>query len=501
MLKEFDHQQIDRRFEEFKTSDLGKQLDQLQRMAQANQIPVLILIDGWESAGKGQVIKDLTRELDPRYVRVEVFEDENQVEQAHPLTWRYWQALPSKEEIAVYDRSFYYDLFNSTTRKKKQLTQGLIEIKALEEPLVQDQMLVFKFFLYVSQKAQRERIEALEEDDYRDYLLTDADYEQNEDYQASLKWFDKVLEASHTDLAPWHIVSAEDLKLASKTVLGLVIEELTAGIERIKKGRQEIQVPARQHEASESPLAKLDLSQSMAQADYDQVIEDLQTKAARLVYEAYTKGIAIHLVFEGMDAAGKGGAVKRLTREIDPRSYRIYGIKAPSEEELAHHYLWRFQTKFPQDGGMVIFDRSWYGRVLVERVEGFASPQEWERAYEEINQMEAVLTQHGSVVMKFFLAIDEETQAQRFNDREQEPDKNYKITPEDWRNRAKWGDYNLAFDEMLVRTNTKAAPWYLIPANDKLYARVQVLEHFITHLEDHLGKKKSKKNKKDKKNK
>lgn len=487
MLKNYDFAKINDNYANFKRSELGEELDKLQRIVERLKIPVLIFIDGWESSGRGDIINDLTRELDPRFVKVRVFHERRDIDQNHPSIWRFWQKIPNNEEIVIFDRSFYSQVFNHDEKTPELLEKRTQELLNMEEMLLDDGMIVIKFFLHVKQETQKAAIDALEKSHYRQYLLSDEDYQQNARYDEHLEWLSKVLDETNIAESPWHIISAEDRKLAAKTVLGLTMQALISGIERVTLARERKDISPRKYVLQESQLDKFDLTSKLSDEEYDRQLEDLQLQAAKLVYECYTKKIAIILAFEGVDAAGKGGAIQRLTRHIDPRSYIIYGIKAPTELEKSYHYMWRFQTKFPEDGEMVIFDRSWYGRVLVERVEGFASESEWERAYDEINNSEQILTDHGNIVMKFFMYIDEDEQKERFMSRIEEPHKNYKITQEDLRNRKQWDNYIEAMEEMLDRTHTTNAPWYIIASNDKKYARIQVLEYFIQHIENHLG--------------
>ncbi|MGF3114780.1 phosphate:AMP phosphotransferase [Facklamia sp. P12937] len=488
MLKDFDFEKIDQRFDNYKRSELGERLDQLQRTVKGLEIPVLILIDGWESAGKGYVINDLTRELDPRYVRVEVFDKANQMEKAHPSVWRFWQKIPSNQEIVVYDRSFYYQVFNHDQKNDEKLEQRVRELTELDSTLINNGMIVIKFFINITEKTQKKRIKKLEETVEGKHLLSEVDYEQNKNYQDHQEWFEKILTQTNNKRSPWHIVAAEDKKYASKMVLGTVIDEIHRGIERIVQCRTRDEAIKRDRDQVYDVLDQFDLSKSLSKDDYHKELADLQEQAAKLVYQCYDQKIPIVLAFEGMDAAGKGGAIKRLTRHVDPRSYKIFGINAPDPIEEKFHYLWRFQKEMPEDGQMVIFDRSWYGRVLVERVENFTPERDWERAYEEINQMERTLADHGTAVMKFFLYIDSQEQYERFEDRVEDPAKNYKITAEDWRNREKMPQYLEAMNEMLVRTDTEYAPWYIVASNDKRYARIQVLKYFIEHLEKIIAK-------------
>lgn len=486
MLDHFDFKEETSLFTDKKTSKMGESLDKLQRKLQALEIPALILIEGWESSGKGHVLKDLTREMDPRYVRVEVFEEENDQENQYPSAWRFWQKIPGNQEVVFFDRSFYNQVMNYEEKSDKLLQRKIKELMQFERTLLDDNMIIVKLFLNISEKTQKKRIEALEEDKYRRFLVTDLDKHQNKHYDKHQEWFDRMLEATNFDDSPWHIINAEDKKEASKEALGVTIQAIKEGIKKVKAARKETKAPHRTYQPFGSDLHHLDLSATLSKKAYDKAKDKLQPRAAELVYECYTLGIPIVLAFEGVDAAGKGGAIKRLTREIDPRSYKTYGIKAPSPVEKAHHYLWRFKTKFPKDGLMAIFDRSWYGRVLVERIEGFATEKEWERAYHEITQMEATLTNHGTLVLKFFLFIDKDEEAKRFKDREEDPDKQYKITEEDWRNRDKWDKYMVAYQEMLDRTDKPNAPWITVATNDKYAARIQVLETFVKAVENHI---------------
>lgn len=389
----------------------------------------------------------------------------------------------------VYDRSFYYQVFNYDERTDAKLSQRINELLSLEKMLIDDNTIVIKLFLNVTEETQTKRIKKLEQSVRKEFLLSEEDYEQNKSYSQHQKWFNKILKATNTKYSPWHIISTEDLKLGAKTALGLTIDAITAGIETITLRRTNVEHKSDHHFQIEAPkLSQLDLSLSLTEEEYDEIKEDLQKEAAELVYECYIKDIAIVVAFEGVDSAGKGGAIKRLTRHIDPRSYKIYGINAPNPVENLFHYMWRFQKEFPKDGDMVIFDRSWYGRVLVERIEALIPQAAWERAYDEINQMERALTAHGTIVMKFFLYIDKDEQEKRFNARIEEPEKNYKITEEDFRNRDKWDEYIEAMNEMLERTDQPEAPWYVIPGNSKYYARIAVLKQFIQHLKQSLDK-------------
>jgi len=222
-------------------------------------------------------------------------------------------------------------------------------------------------------------------------------------------------------------------------------------------------------------LDRLDLSPKMPRDEYEKWLKILQADLHQLAYQVYLQKIPVVLVFEGMDASGKGGTIKRLTEKMDPRGYVVWPISAPHGDDRERHYLYRFWRRLPEQGQIAIFDRSWYGRVLVERLEGFCTEDAWKRAYSEINQFERQLTDFGAVIFKFWMHISKEEQLERFQERERINYKSWKITDEDWRNRAKWEDYQAAAQDMVLKTSTQNAPWTLVEANDKLYARIKVL--------------------------
>jgi polyphosphate kinase 2 (PPK2 family) len=256
---------------------------------------------------------------------------------------------------------------------------------------------------------------------------------------------------------------------------------------------QPSQKSAETNEASDSDilrssvLAGIDLNKTIGQKAYKKRLDELQSQIEVLHSEIYRRRIPVIVAMEGWDAGGKGGAIKRLTQKMDPRGYEVVPTSAPNDIEKEHHYLWRFWQNMPKDGHVAIFDRTWYGRVMVERIEGFCSEDEWRRAYKEMNQMEEDLYAHGAVVLKFWLHIDKDEQERRFKDRMENPDKQWKITDEDWRNRDKWEAYEVAVDEMILRTSTSYAPWHVIEANSKMYARIKILEIFVDTLKQWLG--------------
>lgn len=485
MLEKFNFNSFDETYSEMKTSSLGERLACIQRECNNLKIPVLILIDGWESSGKGYVIKDLIRELDPKYYKVKMFQDETSEERMKLFSQEFWKNIPGKGDFAVFDRSLYHRILSDYNLNKVCLDIRIDEMNNMEKILYDDGYIIVKFFLHVRKDTQKENIKANMDDVNRNFLVDEKDLEQNLNYEKYLKHFDYLLKNTNSKENPWNIVSSEDKKKASKYILGKTIEELEQGIERILQIRKK-GIDNRKYNKTPKCLEKIDLNQFVDKDKYESEIRDLQNKAAELAFILYKKKIPTVIVFEGMDAAGKGGGIKRLTREIDPRGYVVSTTSAPTEEELKYHYLWRFYKNMPHKGFMTIFDRSWYGRVLVERVENLATTNEWDRAFDEINNMEKELRNFGMFIIKYFLYIDKDEQLERFEDREKE--KTYKITEEDWRNRDKWDSYLVATNEMIDRTSTNYAPWHIIESQDKRYSRIKILKTFIEKAEEFIRK-------------
>lgn len=487
MIKEFDFDNVPNPYKELDSSKLCEQLARLQRLVKNMDIPVLIIVDGWESAGQSHVIRDLIRELDPRSFKVSAFENPTDEEKVRPFLWRFWNRIPRKGNISIFDRSFYYKIMNQLEIDSAELERDIKDIGSIEKELFDDNTIIIKFFLHQKEKTQKKRIAELKNDKYRTFFVTNRDEEQNKNYKAYLNHFEKVLQLSDFPYSRWHIIYTGDLESASKKVLGTAIDLIQEGVDLIASKQKNRTNYIRTYHLDQRPLDKVDLSLSVNEDSYKEEIKKLQEEAKNIAYKMYTKKIPCVLVFEGMDAAGKGGAIQRLTRMIDPILYEVVPISAPDKTELQYHYLWRFYKNIPRKGNITIFDRSWYGRVLVERIEGFADVSQWDRAYAEINQMEQHLHHFGTMVLKFFLCIDKEEQLRRFRDREAEADKLYKITQEDWRNREKWDSYLEAMNEMLVRTNTDYAPWVILSGQDKKYARIKVLQEFIKYAEKATG--------------
>lgn len=482
--------------------DLERQMSSLQRQCREWKIPVMIVFEGFDAAGKGVQIGRLIRNLDPRGFEVFPIKGETREEQLHPFLWRFWIKTPERGRFALFDGSWYrqvlIDRFDGKV-KGFEMENAYKSICSFEKQLTDDKVVMVKLFLVIDQQEQKKRMKKLQKQKETAWRVEKGDLERNRRYEDYLSMAEEMLRKTDTDYAPWTIIEAADQRFAEAKIYQTVIEALEEAVGKAEKEAEkqaEKQVDLYQTEAlpqtedshqaedlQESILAKADLTKQLEREEYKKRLKKLQKKMERLHGELYRKRIPVVLCFEGWDAAGKGGAIKRLTECMDPRGYVVHPTAAPDETEKAHHYLWRFWRGMPKDGHIAIFDRTWYGRVLVERIEGFCTEEEWKRAYQEINDMERDLADHGAVVLKFWMQIDKEEQKRRFERRQADPQKQWKITEEDWRNREKWDQYEIAVNEMLTRTSTEYAPWIVVEGNDKYYARIKVLETVVKTLE------------------
>ncbi|MCF2652486.1 polyphosphate:AMP phosphotransferase [Anaeromassilibacillus senegalensis] len=475
--------------------ELDAKLGRLQRICKEKRIPVIIAVEGFGAAGKGTMINRLIEPLDPRGFKVYTTQSETENEHYHPFLWRFWNMMPGKGRISILDRSWYRILLNDRFDGKtdaKSLATAADEINSFEKLLTDDHIVLIKFFLVISQKEQKKRLKKLAESKETAWRVTDGDWKRCEHYDEYFRLTEEALQKTDRDNAPWTIIESEDREYAAAKVISTVVKRLEDAIadadRRAKLPRASVEESAQIFPDAfrASALAGIDLSKTLTKEQYQKQLKELQKKLSRLHGELYQRRIPVVLAFEGWDAGGKGGAIKRLTQALDPRGYEVHPVSAPNDLEKSHHYLWRFWTAVPKAGHIAIFDRSWYGRVMVERLEGFCSEDEWRRAYKEINNMEECWANSGCIVLKFWMQIDKDEQERRFTERQQNPDKQWKITDEDWRNRAKWDQYEVAVDEMLVRTSTTYAPWIIVEANSKYYARIKVLKTVVDAIEQYL---------------
>lgn len=456
--------------------------------------PVILIVSGADGAGKGELVHRLNEWLDPRGVSTHACWDTSDEERERPRFWRFWRTLPGNGRIGILFGSWYTEPI--IRRVEHKLKRGPFEaelgrIAAFEHMLAAEGALIIKLWLHLPKAEQKARLRKLE----RTGRIAPDDWKHFKLFDRFTKVCEHVLQQTGTPEAPWHVIEATDRRHREFTAGQILLDALTARFEAIAKAppaqpTAPDAAPARpattKRRRPVSRLAEVDLSQTLTPAKYTKALQAAQDRLAKLAWVAHEKKVSMILAFEGWDAAGKGSAIRRVTQAMDPRLYHVVGIAAPTQEERAQHYLWRFWRHLPRDGTSIIFDRTWYGRVLVERIEHFATPEQWGRAYAEINNFEAQLAAHGNVVQKFWIHISPEEQLRRFKEREAVPYKRYKITDEDWRNREKWPDYLQAVEDMIQRCHTPAAPWTVVAGNDKRFARVQIVETIVQRLEEAL---------------
>ena len=464
---------------------LHQQLLLIQRLLLSADFPVIIIVSGVEGAGKGDVVSLLHRWMDVRGLETHAFWDETDEERQRPRYWRFWRALPPRGRIGVLFGSWYTQPiidFALKRCKRDKFDRELERIRHFEDTLVDDGALIIKLWFHLSQKAQLKRLKAdTKADSARLGPLTKR-YAAR--YQRFVKVSERALRKTDVSHAPWHIIEANNTRYRDVRVGEIVLERIQARVDQAPptSGRVTVTSPALLKAGEPSVLTNVPLDSTLADKPYRLAMEKYGDTLYELAWRAKARGVTTVAVFEGWDAAGKGGAIRRVTQAMDARLYRVISVAAPSDEEQAHHYLWRFWRHVPRHGFHTLYDRSWYGRVLVERVEGFATELAWQRAYNEINSFEEQLVDHGTVVLKFWLHIDQQEQLRRFREREHTPWKQHKITADDWRNRERWADYERAVTDMVIHTSTDIAPWTLIAGNDKRVARVAILKTYCERL-------------------
>lgn len=469
---------------------LMERLPVLQRELRSLNVPVVIVFEGVGAAGKGTQINRLIQPLDPRGFHVYAINGESEEEHMRPFLWRFWTKMPEKGRIAIFDRSWYRKVLVDRYEKvtpKTELDGAFEEISSFEKQLTDDGALVLKFFLCISEKEQKKRYKALMDNKETAWRVSEADWDRHKHFDKYLRINDEMLQKTDTENAPWVIVEAVDREYATIKICQAVVKAFEEKIEAVKNAPKPVTDGKFDNDVFRADvLNKADLTKAYTKEEYKRHLKELQDKLRLLHSRLYLERVPVVLAFEGWDAGGKGGAIKRLTEAMDPRGYRVNPTSAPNDIEKAHHYLWRFWNNVPKDGHVAIFDRTWYGRVMVERIEGFCDVESWSRAYKEINQMEGQFASHGAIVLKFWMQIDKDEQERRFKERMENPLKSWKITDEDWRNREKWDLYVQAVDEMILRTSTTYAPWIIVEGNDKYYARIKVLRTVVDAIEAHL---------------
>jgi polyphosphate:AMP phosphotransferase len=460
----------------------------------ARKFPVIVLIGGVEGGGRGETVNALTSWMDPRHIEVNGIGDPSDEELERPRFWRFWRSLPPKGKIGIFFGSWYtWPIINSVMEEKKphwaRLERRVSEVNRFEQMLANEGALILKFWFHLSKKAQRKRLKELKKDPLTRWRVTAKDESFFERYDRFVEVSAAVLGETSPAHAPWVIVEGVDRRYRELTVAQQLHDALTYRLANpiVKPELTATPDPSPGVDARRTVLSSLDMKRKLAKAAYDKDLEKWQGRIAMLARHKRFAEKSVVVVFEGNDAAGKGGAIRRVAGAFDARMVRVIPIAAPSDEEKSHPYLWRFWRHLPRHGNVAVFDRSWYGRVLVERVEKFCSTWDWQRAYGEINDFEEEMTGHGIVVVKFWLAITKQEQLKRFKEREAVSFKQFKITEEDWRNRKKWDAYSDAVCDMVTHTSTTRAPWTLVEANDKHFARIKVLKTLHDSIERVLG--------------
>jgi polyphosphate:AMP phosphotransferase len=474
-------------------SELRTHVGALQRRARDLNIPVVVVFEGWKAAGKGTLINELLQSLDPRGFQVFPIHEPSDEESVRPYFWRFWTKIPAKGRIAIFDRSWYRRVLVEKIENRvtpQELHDVYHEIPSFEQQLVDEGTVIIKLFLHISRKEQKDRLEKLAANPATAWRVTEEDWVHHRGYHKYLAAVEEMIEKSDSDFAPWLIIEATDKRFATVKILTAMARALETKIATFSCESTVVAAPPITaatfidiRSLKSTLLSEVDLTVTISDAEYQDQLKKYQERIREIEYIIYKKQIPVLIALEGWDAAGKGGAIRRLTQNMDPRGYTVIPVAAPNDEEKNHHYLWRFWRVMPKQGHIAIFDRSWYGRVLVERVEGYCSQLEWQRGYREINDMEEQWMHYGAVLVKLWLQIDKDEQKRRFEERLANLATQWKITGEDWRNREKWAQYEAAIDEMLLHTSTTYAPWTIVAANSKPYARLKVLKTVIEAVE------------------
>lgn len=466
-------------------------------------LPVIILFEGWEASGKGNIISKLILNFDPRWFKLWDTLPPTAEELREPVMWRHWKTIPEAGRMSVLDRSWYQEVSNLRIENGiDELTniRHMNEINNFERGLVDNGYLIIKIFLHISKKEMRRRMEELKAHKSTRWRVTEADERCLKEYDRYYDAYETMLETTNTPQAPWHVIPSMDRRQCCYEVFKVVSESIETAITRKREqdeasARKSAVIMPGQYNFVKMPLlADISLEGKVLTDEvYRKELEKEQDRLSDLHNKLYQAKLPVIIAYEGWDAAGKGGNIKRVVAALDPRGYEVMPIASPTSEEKNRHFLWRFWTRLPKDGHIAIFDRTWYGRVMVERIEGFCSAADWQRAYGEINDFERQLYDWGAVILKFWIHIDQDEQLRRFTDRQNTPSKLWKITDEDWRNREKWPQYEEAVNDMFRYTSTDFAPWHVIEGNDKKFARVKTLRIINDAIEARLAETKKRK--------
>jgi polyphosphate:AMP phosphotransferase len=476
--------------------EIRSRLLAVQRALRTTKHSVIIIISGVEGSGKSEVVNRLHEWLDARGMTAHAFWRDSDEERERPRYWRFWRTLPPRGTIGILFGSWYTQPIVDRVFKrasKADFDRELQRITFFEHMLAQDGSLILKLWLHLPKDVEDERLIEKSKRKKSNSIYGPDAKQYAKQYERFATVSERAIRMTDTAEAPWRIIEATDARYRDLTVARMVLEALE---DLVKANESKAPGPILLAQADEEAvlttagdtvLDRVDVSKTADPDKYGKQLSKLQSDLGALAWKAWNQQRSTVIIFEGWDAGGKGGAIRRLIAPVDARLYRVISVAAPTDEERSQHYLWRFWRQIPRAGYMTIYDRSWYGRVLVERVEKFAKVDEWSRAYREINDFEEQLVGSGIILMKFWLHIDQDEQLRRFKERQEIAYKQHKITDEDWRNREKWAPYNSAVHDMVSRTSCAFTPWTLIPANDKRYARLEVVRTVANRLEEALS--------------
>ena len=479
------HKKIPKEEFEKAVQELRSELLKAQYALKDTKSSVIVIISGVEGANKSEVVNRLNEWLDSRWIRNYAYWDESDEERLRPYQWRFWRNMPPRGSMAIMFGSWYTEPVVRRALGKTDdttLDAEMMHIEQLERMLTDDGHVMVKFWFHLSKDAEKKRLKGKAKN-----RLTKLAKKYLKSYDDFADASARAIRLTDTGNSPWHLIDAEDKRYAHLKAGRVLLQSLQNKLEEAKLGKppaaKKVKLPGL---TQKTVLDSVDLEKTLSDEQYKKQLEKYQLRLSELCWKAREARRSVVAMFEGWDAAGKGGAIRRVTGALDARLYSVISVAAPTDEEKARHYLWRFWRHLPRDGYVTVYDRSWYGRVLVERVEGFCSQDEWMRAYQEINDFEEHLYRHGTILTKFWVHLSSEEQLRRFKEREQIAWKQHKITDEDWRNREKWGGYVAAIDEMVARTSTSFAPWTLVPGNDKKVARVTIVKTLCNRIEKAL---------------
>ena len=466
-----------------------EKLARQQLLIKEKKVPVLVVLEGWGTAGKGYAIGQIIQNIDPRFFKVVSMQKKTEDDKRKPFLYRHFAKIPEAGQFVFLDTAWMDEITEERlhgTISEDVYANRIESVRRFERQLTDNGYLVMKFFLHISKKEQSRRIAQLEHQKDTTWRVSKKDLWQNEHYEKCMDVFSGYLKNTNMPSAPWYIIDAKSRKWTEVQIL----ETLTQGIE-IALSNHQMAVPLLQNvfPLKKMPLlCDIPLDKCMEEDVYKKELKQLQQRLGELHNRLYRKKVPVIIAYEGWDAAGKGGNIKRIAAALDPRGYEVHPIAAPEPSELARHYLWRFWTRLEKNGHFTIFDRTWYGRVMVEPIEKLTPEERVNMAYREINEFESQLHDWGAEIIKFWVNVDKDEQLRRFNERENTPEKRWKITDEDWRNREKWDTYEKYVDRMITLTSTDIAPWTILEGNDKKYARIKALKTIVKRLEKRLGK-------------